>query len=216
MVQVIKVNLASRRRFQVKKNLLGAKVKLEKGGGFQNGNTTCDTGKRHYGECLLGTGVALDVRNPLNSNNIFLHSIKSLIETNQLLLFSDHYSSCGNGYARRVVDGLGVPFDGKGDLIDHERRHVKVKAPGIIERKSMHETMKTGLKAVDSLVRIGRVQRELIIGDRQTGKTVIAINTILNQKQLTSRATYESETMCCVYVDIGRKRSTVEQLVQIL
>jgi F-type H+-transporting ATPase subunit alpha len=90
-----------------------------------------------------------------------------------------------------------------------------VKAPGIIERKSVHQPMQTGLKAVDSLVPIGRGQRELIIGDRQTGKTAIAIDTILNQKQMNSRGT-ESETLYCVYVAIGQKRSTVAQLVQIL
>lgn len=89
-------------------------------------------------------------------------------------------------------------------------------SPGIIERKSVHEPMQTGLKAVDSLVPIGRGQRELIIGDRQTGKTAIAIDTILNQKQMNSRATSESETLYCVYVAIGQKRSTVAQLVQIL
>ncbi|KAL4270801.1 hypothetical protein AHAS_AhasUnG0054100 [Arachis hypogaea] len=116
----------------------------------------------------------------------------------------------------RVVDALGVPIDGRGALSDHERRRVEVKAPGIIERKSVHEPMQTGLKAVDSLVPIGRGQRELIIGDRQTGKTAIAIDTILNQKQMNSRATSESETLYCVYVAIGQKRSTVAQLVQIL
>ncbi|KAJ1681460.1 hypothetical protein LUZ63_023319 [Rhynchospora breviuscula] len=115
----------------------------------------------------------------------------------------------------RVVDALGVPIDGKGALSDHERRRVEVKAPGIIERKSVHEPMQTGLKAVDSLVPIGRGQRELIIGDRQTGKTAIAIDTILNQKELNSKGT-ENEKLYCVYVAIGQKRSTVAQLVQIL
>jgi F-type H+-transporting ATPase subunit alpha len=91
-----------------------------------------------------------------------------------------------------------------------------VKAPGIIERKSVHEPMQTGLKAVDSLVPIGRGQQELIIEDRQTGKTAIAIDTILNQKQMNSRDTNESDTLYCVYVAIGQKRSTVAQLVQIL
>ncbi|KAB2634134.1 ATP1 [Pyrus ussuriensis x Pyrus communis] len=122
----------------------------------------------------------------------------------------------GKAMLGRVVDGLGVPIDGRGALSDHERRRVEVKAPGIIERKSVHEPMQTGLKAVDSLVPVGRGQRELIIGDRQTGKTAIAIDTILNQKQLNSRATSESETLYCVYVAIGQKRSTVAQLVQIL
>uniref|UniRef100_A0A6N2NHA1 ATP synthase subunit alpha, mitochondrial n=1 Tax=Salix viminalis TaxID=40686 RepID=A0A6N2NHA1_SALVM len=99
----------------------------------------------------------------------------------------------GKAMLGRVVDALGVPIDGRGALSDHERRRVEVKAPGIIERKSVHEPMQTGLKAVDSLVPIGRGQRELIIGDRQTGKTAIAIDTILNQKQMNSRATSESE-----------------------
>nr|YP_010373892.1 ATP synthase F1 subunit alpha [Hernandia nymphaeifolia]UPI56074.1 ATP synthase F1 subunit alpha [Hernandia nymphaeifolia] len=121
----------------------------------------------------------------------------------------------GKAMLGRVVDALGVPIDGRGALSDHERRRVEVKAPGIIERKSVHEPMQTGLKAVDSLVPIGRGQRELIIGDRQTGKTAIAIDTILNQKQMNEKGT-ESETLYCVYVAIGQKRSTVAQLVQIL
>lgn len=120
----------------------------------------------------------------------------------------------GKAMLGRVVDALGVPIDGRGALSNHERRRVEVKAPGIIERKSVHEPMQTGLKAVDSLVPIGRGQRELIIGDRQTGKTAIAIDTIINQKQMNSRAT--SERLYCVYVAIGQKRSTVAQLVQIL
>nr|YP_009755792.1 ATP synthase F1 subunit alpha [Gonatozygon brebissonii]QIQ23070.1 ATP synthase F1 subunit alpha [Gonatozygon brebissonii] len=116
----------------------------------------------------------------------------------------------------RVVDALGVPIDGKGPLGAVERRRVEVKAPGIISRKSVHEPMQTGLKAVDSLVPIGRGQRELIIGDRQTGKTAIAIDTILNQKQINAASRTESEKLYCVYVAIGQKRSTVAQLVKIL
>ncbi|CAF1826986.1 unnamed protein product [Brassica napus] len=122
----------------------------------------------------------------------------------------------GKAMLGRVVDAMGVPIDGRGALSDHEQRRVEVKAPGILERKSVHEPMQTGLKAVDSLVPIGRGQRELLIGDRQTGKTTIAIDTILNQKQINSRATSESETMYCVYVAIGQKRSTVGQLIQTL
>ncbi|KAH6554918.1 hypothetical protein KP509_1Z126000 [Ceratopteris richardii] len=114
-----------------------------------------------------------------------------------------------------VVDALGVPIDGKGALSAVERRRVEVKAPGIIARKSVHEPMQTGLKAVDSLVPIGRGQRELIIGDRQTGKTAIAIDTILNQKLINAQVS-ESERLFCVYVAIGQKRSTVAQLVKIL
>jgi F-type H+-transporting ATPase subunit alpha len=118
----------------------------------------------------------------------------------------------GTGLLGRVVDALGIPIDGKGSLGAVERKRVEVKAPGIIARKSVHEPMQTGLKAVDSLVPIGRGQRELIIGDRQTGKTAIAIDTILNQKQYNTAG----NTLYCVYVAIGQKRSTVAQLVKIL
>nr|ANY30784.1 ATPase subunit 1 [Nechamandra alternifolia] len=121
----------------------------------------------------------------------------------------------GQSLLGRVVDALGVPIDGRGSLSDHERRRVEVKAPGIIERRSVHEPMQTGLKAVDSLVPIGRGQRELIIGDRQTGKTAIAVDTILNQKELNAKAK-DNAKLYCVYVAIGQKRSTVAQLVQIL
>ena len=122
----------------------------------------------------------------------------------------------GTALLGRVVDALGVPIDGKGALNAAERRRVEVKAPGIIARKSVHEPMQTGLKAVDSLVPIGRGQRELIIGDRQTGKTAIAIDTILNQKQMNQNASSDKEKLYCVYVAIGQKRSTVAQLVKIL
>nr|YP_009710053.1 ATP synthase F1 subunit alpha [Coleochaete scutata]QFU80158.1 ATP synthase F1 subunit alpha [Coleochaete scutata] len=122
----------------------------------------------------------------------------------------------GKSMLGRVVDALGVPIDGKGPLNAVERKRVEVKAPGIIARKSVHEPMQTGLKAVDSLVPIGRGQRELIIGDRQTGKTAIAIDTILNQKELNTQAVSENEKLYCVYVAIGQKRSTVAQLVKIL
>jgi proton translocating ATP synthase F1 alpha subunit len=121
----------------------------------------------------------------------------------------------GKGMLGRVVDGLGVPIDGKGSLTDVTRRRVEIKAPGIISRKSVHEPMQTGIKAVDSLVPIGRGQRELIIGDRQTGKTAIAIDTILNQK-VVNTGTDESKKLYCVYVAVGQKRSTVAQLVKTL
>lgn len=124
----------------------------------------------------------------------------------------------GKALLGRVVDALGVPIDGKGALqVDRgaERRRVEAKAPGIIERQSVHEPLQTGLKAVDSLVPIGRGQRELIIGDRQTGKTAIAIDTILNQKRSHLRSG-TSDSVYCVYVAIGQKRSTVAQLVQII
>jgi len=122
----------------------------------------------------------------------------------------------GKAMLGRVVDALGVPIDGKGALSEHLLRRVEAKAPGIIERKSVHEPMQTGLKAVDSLVPIGRGQRELIIGDRQTGKTAIAIDIILNQKRMNSKSKADSDKLYCVYVAIGQKRSTVAQLVQII
>merc|ERR1719326_718084 len=115
----------------------------------------------------------------------------------------------------RVVDGLGNPIDGKGPLNASQRRRVDIKAPGIISRKSVHEPMQTGLKAVDSLVPIGRGQRELIIGDRQTGKTAVALDTILNQKQFND-GNDESKKLYCIYVAVGQKQSTVSQLIQIL
>ncbi|MEK9672637.1 MAG: F0F1 ATP synthase subunit alpha [Rhodospirillaceae bacterium] len=122
----------------------------------------------------------------------------------------------GKGLLGRVVDGLGNPIDGKGDIDASERRLVEVKAPGIIPRKSVHEPVQTGLKAIDSLIPVGRGQRELIIGDRQTGKTAVIIDTILNQKSVNENAKDESEKLYCVYVAVGQKRSTVAQLVKTL
>ena len=121
----------------------------------------------------------------------------------------------GKGTLGRVLDGLGNPIDGKGPLKDVTRRRAEVKAPGIIARQSVHEPMQTGLKAVDSLVPIGRGQRELIIGDRQTGKTAIAIDAIINQKSVNAQGD-ESKKLYCVYVAVGQKRSTVAQIVKIL
>jgi F-type H+/Na+-transporting ATPase subunit alpha len=121
----------------------------------------------------------------------------------------------GRGLLGRVVDALGNPIDGKGPLTDVKRTRVEVKAPGIIPRKSVHEPVQTGLKAIDSLVPIGRGQRELIIGDRQTGKTAVAIDTILNQKAINA-AGDESKKLYCIYVAIGQKRSTVAQIVKTL
>src|ERR1700688_4049620 len=115
----------------------------------------------------------------------------------------------------RVVDALGNPIDGKGAIKSKERRRVDVKAPGIIPRKSVHEPMATGLKAIDALIPIGRGQRELIIGDRQTGKTAIALDTILNQKPLNA-SNDEKIKLYCVYVAIGQKRWTVAQFVKVL
>ena len=121
----------------------------------------------------------------------------------------------GKGLLGRVVDALGNPIDGKGPIQSTEKRRVDVKAPGIIPRKSVHEPMATGLKAVDALIPIGRGQRELIIGDRQTGKSAIVLDTILNQRPL-NQGNDESQKLYCVYVAIGQKRSTVAQFVKTL
>ncbi len=119
----------------------------------------------------------------------------------------------GKGLLGRVVDGLGNPIDGKGPIEYTERRRVEVKAPGIIPRKSVHEPVQTGLKAIDALVPIGRGQRELIIGDRQTGKTAVAIDTFINQKG-PNASDDEKKKLFCIYVAIGQKRSTVAQIVR--
>ena len=116
----------------------------------------------------------------------------------------------------RVVDALGNPIDGKGDLGTKERRLADVKAPGIIPRKSVHEPVQTGIKSIDSLIPIGRGQRELIIGDRQTGKTAIIVDTILNQKPVNDAAKSDSDKMFSIYVAVGQKRSTVAQVVKVL
>ena len=121
----------------------------------------------------------------------------------------------GKGLLGRVVDALGNPIDGKGAIKSDVRKRVDVKAPGIIPRRSVHEPMATGLKAIDALIPIGRGQRELIIGDRQTGKTAVALDTILNQKSL-NRGNDESQKLYCVYVAVGQKRSTVAQFVKAL
>jgi len=119
----------------------------------------------------------------------------------------------GKGLLGRVVDGLGNPIDGKGPIEGAERKRVEVKAPGIIPRKSVHEPMQTGLKALDALVPVGRGQRELIIGDRQTGKTAVAIDTFINQKSVNDTDD-ESKKLYCIYVAVGQKRSTVAQVVK--
>jgi F-type H+-transporting ATPase subunit alpha len=121
----------------------------------------------------------------------------------------------GRGLLGRVVDALGNPIDGRGPLSDVKRTRVEVKAPGIIPRRSVHEPVQTGLKAIDALVPIGRGQRELIIGDRQTGKTAVAIDTFINQRDV-NKAGDESKKLYCVYVAIGQKRSTVAQIVKTL
>ncbi|PZP18498.1 MAG: F0F1 ATP synthase subunit alpha, partial [Sphingomonas hengshuiensis] len=121
----------------------------------------------------------------------------------------------GKGLLGRVVDGLGNPIDGKGPIVTDQRSRVEVKAPGIIPRTSVHEPVQTGLKAIDALVPVGRGQRELIIGDRQTGKSAVAIDTFINQKTINA-GDDESKKLYCVYVAIGQKRSTVAQLVRTL
>merc|ERR1719209_1722977 len=119
----------------------------------------------------------------------------------------------GDGILGRVVDALGNPIDGKGPIDSDLRARVGIKAPGIIPRTSVRDPMQTGIKAVDSLVPIGRGQRELIIGDRQTGKTAIALDTIINQKRFND-GTDESKKLYCIYVAVGQKRSTVAQIVK--
>ena len=121
----------------------------------------------------------------------------------------------GKGLLGRVVDPLGNPIDGKGPIKADKRMRVDVKAPGIIPRKSVHEPMATGLKAIDALIPVGRGQRELVIGDRQTGKTAIILDTFLNQKPAHETGT-ESEKLYCIYVAVGQKRSTVAQFVKVL
>ena len=121
----------------------------------------------------------------------------------------------GMGLLGRVVDTLGNPIDGKGPIVSTERRLIEVKAPGIIPRKSVHEPMQTGIKAIDALIPIGRGQRELIIGDRQTGKTAVIIDTIINQKTINAGSD-EKKKLYCIYVAVGQKRSTVAQLVKTL
>jgi F-type H+-transporting ATPase subunit alpha len=121
----------------------------------------------------------------------------------------------GKGLLGRVVDGLGNPIDGKGPIVAEKRSRVEVKAPGIIPRQSVSEPMQSGLKAIDALVPVGRGQRELIIGDRQTGKSAVAIDTFINQKTVNA-GTDEKKKLYCVYVAVGQKRSTVAQLVRTL
>ena len=121
----------------------------------------------------------------------------------------------GKDLLGRVVDALGNPIDGKGPIVTDDRARVEVKAPGIIPRKSVHEPVQTGLKAIDALIPIGRGQRELIIGDRQTGKTALVIDTIINQRTV-NESDDELEKLYCIYVAIGQKRSTVAQLVKTL
>ncbi|KAF9080186.1 Alpha subunit of the F1 sector of mitochondrial F1F0 ATP synthase, partial [Mortierella sp. GBA35] len=121
----------------------------------------------------------------------------------------------GEALLGRVIDALGNPIDGKGPIAASERRRAQVKAPGILPRESVREPMLTGIKCIDSMVPVGRGQRELIIGDRQTGKTSVALDTILNQKKWNDGSD-EAKKLYCVYVAVGQKRSTVAQFVQTL
>jgi proton translocating ATP synthase F1 alpha subunit len=160
-------------------------------------------------------GMALNLEN--DNVGVVLFGSDTLVNEGDLVKRSGSIVDVGvgRGTLGRVVDGLGNPIDGKGPLTDVTRSRVEVKAPGIIVRKSVHEPVQTGLKAVDSLVPIGRGQRELIIGDRQTGKTAVAIDTILNQKDA-HLAGDESKKLYCVYVGIGQKRSTIAQIMKVL
>ena len=121
----------------------------------------------------------------------------------------------GRGLLGRVVDGLGNAIDGKGEIKATERRLAELKAPGIIPRRSVHEPMQTGIKAIDALIPVGRGQRELIIGDRQTGKTAVILDTIINQKKINASGN-EKEKLYCIYVAVGQKRSTVAQVMKTL
>ena len=160
-------------------------------------------------------GMALNLEN--DNVGVVLFGSDTLVNEGDLVKRSGSIVDVGvgRGTLGRVVDGLGNPIDGKGPLTDVTRTRVEVKAPGIIVRKSVHEPVQTGLKAVDSLVPIGRGQRELIIGDRQTGKTAVAIDTILNQKEAHLSGD-ESKKLYCVYVGIGQKRSTIAQIMKVL
>jgi F-type H+-transporting ATPase subunit alpha len=122
----------------------------------------------------------------------------------------------GRAVLGRVLNGVGEPIDGKGPIETTERRVADVKAPGIIPRRSVHEPMQTGIKAIDSLIPIGRGQRELIIGDRQTGKTAVILDAIINQKKINDQAKDESEKLYCIYVAVGQKRSSVAQFMKVL
>ena len=160
-------------------------------------------------------GMALNLEN--DNVGIVLFGSDTLIKEGDIVKRSGSIVdvSVGHGTLGRVLDGLGNPIDGKGPMTDVTKKRVEVKAPGIIVRKSVHEPVQTGLKAVDSLVPIGRGQRELIIGDRQTGKTAVAIDAILNQKAAHDVGD-ETKKLYCIYVAIGQKRSTVAQIMKTL
>jgi F-type H+-transporting ATPase subunit alpha len=161
-------------------------------------------------------GIALNLEN--ENVGIVLFSSDTTIKEGDIVKRTSFIMDVpvGKALLSRLVDALGVPIDGKGASSATEQKCVKIKAPGIIARKFVHELMQTGLKAIDSLIPIGHGQRELIIGNRQTRKITIAIDTILNQKQINVQGTSDNENLYCVYVTIGQKCSTVAQSVKIL
>ena len=161
-------------------------------------------------------GMALNLEND-NVGVVIFGDDRSIKEGDTVKRLDEIVSApVGKGLLGRVVNPLGEPIDGKGPIEATDRARVDVKAPGIIPRKSVHEPMMTGLKAIDGMIPVGRGQRELVIGDRQTGKTAICIDTILNQKPTNDAAKDDSEKLFCVYVAIGQKRSTVAQVVKTL
>jgi F-type H+-transporting ATPase subunit alpha len=142
---------------------------------------------------------------------------REIIEGDSVIRLNDIVSvNVGESLLGRVVDSLGNPIDNNTKLLNTEKKTVEVKAPGIMPRQSVSEPMQTGLKAIDSMVPIGRGQRELIIGDRQTGKTAIAIDTIINQRTINLNNLNKALHLYCIYVAVGQKRSTVAQIVKIL
>jgi proton translocating ATP synthase F1 alpha subunit len=158
-------------------------------------------------------GMALNLENT-NVGIVIFGDDRDIIEGDTVTRTKDIVAiPVGKGLLGRVVDALGEPIDGKGNLKDVSRTRVEVKAPGIIPRQSVNEPMQTGLKAVDALIPIGRGQRELIIGDRQTGKTAIAVDTIINNKPLEDSVINEKEQLFCIYVGVGQKRSSIAQFV---
>ncbi len=161
------------------------------------------------------TGVALNLE--VDNVGIVIFGDTSLVQEGMLVKRTGNILEVptGKGLLGRVVDALGNPIDGKGPLKNVTMQRVEVKAPGIIARQSVHEPVETGIKPIDALVPIGRGQRELIIGDRQTGKTAVAIDAILNQKKI-NQTDDEKQKLYCIYVAIGQKRSTVAQIVRTL
>lgn len=171
-----------------------------------------------YGELISfengATGMLINLLN--NTTGIVLFGADYLVKEGEKVFRTKKIVSVpvGKGLLGRVVDALGRPIDGKGEIKFEKTSPIEIKAPGIIERKSVHEPLQTGIKAIDGLIPIGRGQRELIIGDKKTGKTAIAIDTILNQKKTNQAAKTEHEKLYCIYVAIGQKQSSVASLVR--